>query len=89
MTRLDEVLVGEGSWWKWTLDQLAHASLGFVSALPTAYFFDLHALGIGIAFSIGFSREVYQAVRSEKLHLLDRSVDTLFWLIGGLFILFV
>ncbi len=83
MTRIDDVLAGDKSWGKYSLDVLGHVGLGTAYALPfvaLATYFNLSnwiALSIGAAVALfgGALREVVQYRKSGKLHLLDRVLD--------------
>jgi hypothetical protein len=92
MARIDEVLSGEKSIWKWCLDQLAHVGLGTAYALPIegAALFLLDwsipatlIAGAVIALFGGVLREIVQAAKTGKAHPLDRSLDALFHLPGA------
>jgi len=94
VARIEEVLAGEESWGKYWLDVLGHAGYGAGLALPIiglCLFFlpskcsPVYALafGAGAALLGGVLREVYQFVKSKKLHLLDRILDALAFPLGA------
>lgn len=91
MARIDEVISGEKSVWKYALDVLGHAGLGAAYSLPFiawgvlastwGFGFSMVA-GIPIAFLGGLLRENYQFKKSGKLHLLDRVLDSAHHVLG-------
>jgi hypothetical protein len=92
MARIEAVLAGEKSWGQYALDVLGHAGLGTAYALPFEAAAILWfgwavpvALGLGAAAALvgGVLREIVQAVKSGKLHALDRALDALHHLLGG------
>jgi len=92
MARLDEVLAGEKSWGQYSVDVLGHVALGTAYALPVIasgiVWLDDPVpvvLGLGAVAALfgGVIREMVQAVKTGKLHLLDRSLDALQHLLGA------
>ena len=92
MARIDQVLAGEKSWGAWWLDQLGHTGYGAGLALPVEAAALLWfgwagdttiALGAGAAFLGGIGREIYQGIKSGKLHPADRTLDALFFIPGS------
>ncbi len=90
MARIEQVLAGEKSWWKYALDVLGHAGLGAAfSVLPIAavvwfgWPFGL-AIAVGLPFALGGGalREFLQWRKSGKLHLLDRVLDVAHHVLG-------
>ena len=91
MARIDQVLSGEKSWGKYSLDILGHAGLGAAYSLcafiPTLIGLDVTP---GFTFAAAYScailgaviREAIQYGDSGKLHLLDRSLDVAHHLLG-------
>jgi hypothetical protein len=91
MARIDEVRVGEATWGEWWLDQLGHTGLGAIySSVGTALGLFVFGwgpwasfgFGVGLALFGGVVREIYQLVKSGKLHAEDRFYDAIFHLPG-------
>ncbi len=96
MARIDQVLAGEKTWGAWWLDQLGHAGLGAAWSIPFIGA-GLIWLGWGFWFSWGIGlvpaliggavRDFYfqwkkSGFDPDKLHPLDRSLDTAFHAFG-------
>ncbi len=91
MTRVDEALSGEKGWGGVIVDIFAHIGVGFATAIVTGIsglFSDMGtaatvASQIGAATSLGAAREGVQFGVNKKPHLLDRTVDTAGFTVGG------
>ena len=90
MARIEQVLAGEKTWGAWWLDQLGHTGLGAAYSLP-AFILSIvfgwplwaqFALAAFTALFGGAIREMNQYEKTEKLHLRDRVLDTVFHLPG-------
>lgn len=91
MARIEDVISGKVSKWKYALDVLGHAGIGAgASVLPiAAAVFFLHvgfgiSMAIGQPFAIGAGafREWRQYKKTGKLHPLDRSLDIAHHVLG-------
>ena len=88
MARIDQVLAGEKSWGAYSLDVVGHLGLGLAYSLPVVALANrlnwqgqiLWLMGFAAAFTGGFIREWVQFEKTgyepAKLHLFDRSLDT-------------
>ena len=89
MARIGQVLAGEATWGAWWLDQLGHTGLGAAWAVfPTAasIWWEIGepiVVSSAAALLGGIGREIYQGVKSGKLHPLDRALDAVFHLPGA------
>lgn len=91
MTRVDEAISGEKGWGGVIGDIFAHIGIGFGISVITGIsglFSDMGtvetiASQVGAATAVGAGREGIQFATSKKPHLLDRSVDTAGFTVGG------